>query len=96
MKITKIETLQIDLSGQNGMQSWRPVLARVHTDEGITGLGKVSLAYGIGGPAVAPMVRALGERFALGKDSNDTKTIWDHMLRRSFWGKAVGRSCSAR
>ena len=75
MKITKVERLEIDLSGRNGMQSWRPVFARVHTDDGITGLGEVGLAYGVGGSAAAPMVRELGERFVLGKDLNDTEAV---------------------
>jgi hypothetical protein len=31
VKITKVETLEADLSGQDGLGSWRPVFARVHT-----------------------------------------------------------------
>lgn len=90
MKITKIETLEIDLLGENGLQSWRPVFARVHTDEGLTGLGEAGLAYGTGSPAAAPMIRALGERFVLGQDPEHTETIWENMLRRSFWAEGGG------
>src|SRR5690242_10902135 len=90
MKITKIETLEIELSGQCGLPGWQPVFARVHTDEGISGLGEVGLAYGTGAPAAAPMIRALGERLVLGKDPNDTETIWEQMLRRSFWAQGGG------
>lgn len=96
MKITRIETLEIDLSGQCGLGSWRPVFARVHTDEGLTGLGEVGLAYGTGAPAAGPMIRALGERFVLGKDPNDTETIWEQMLRRSFWAQGGGPVVSGR
>jgi L-alanine-DL-glutamate epimerase-like enolase superfamily enzyme len=73
MKITKIETLEVNLSGQDGLPGWQPVFARVHTDEGISGMGEVGLAYGTGAPAAAPMIRALGERFVLGKDPNNTE-----------------------
>jgi L-alanine-DL-glutamate epimerase-like enolase superfamily enzyme len=73
-----------------GLPGWQPVFARVHTDEGITGLGEVGLAYGTGAPAAAPMIRALGERLVLGKDPNDTETIWEQMLRRSFWAQGGG------
>ncbi len=50
MKITKIETLEIDLSGQNGLDLWRPIYVRIHTDEGISGMGsEPCLWYGIRG-----------------------------------------------
>jgi galactonate dehydratase len=58
------------------------------TDEGITGLDEVGLGYGTGTPAVAPMIRALGERLVLGKDPHNTETIWEQMLRRSFWAQS--------
>lgn len=90
MKITQIEVLEIDLSGRDGMASWRHVMARVHTDEGISGLGEVGMAYGTGAPAAAPMVLALGERFVLGADPFHTETIWERMLRRSFWAEGGG------
>jgi galactonate dehydratase len=90
MKITKIDALEIELSGQCGLPAWRPVFARVHTDEGISGLGEVGLAYGTGAQAAAPMIRALGERFVLGRDPHNTETIWEQMLRRSFWAQGGG------
>lgn len=68
MKITKIETLEIDLSGQNGLDLWRPIYVRIHTDEGISGMGEASLAYGTASEAIAPMIRILAERFLLGQD----------------------------
>lgn len=51
MKITKAETLEIDLSGQNGIALWRLVFARVHTDEGITGRSRSFVRHGNGGHA---------------------------------------------
>lgn len=90
MKITKVETLEIDLSGQNGLALWRPIFARVYTDEGITGIGEAGLAYGTASESVAPMMLKLAERFLIGKDPNDTETLWEHMLRRSFWAQGGG------
>lgn len=90
MKITKVETLEIDLSGQNGIALWRPIFARIHTDEGITGLGEAALAFGTASEAVAPMIRKLAERFLLGNDPNDTETLWEQMLRQSFWAQGGG------
>ena len=90
MKITKVETLEIDLSGQNGLALWRPIFARIYTDEGITGIGEAGLAYGTASESVAPMMLKLAERFLIGKDPNDTETLWEHMLRRSFWAQGGG------
>lgn len=90
MKVTKIEVLEAELSGQNGIASWHHVFARVHTDEGISGLGEVGMAYGTGAQAAGPMVLALGQRFVLGQDPFSTETIWERMLRKSFWAEGGG------
>lgn len=90
MKVTKIETMEIELSGQQGLMSWRPIFARVHTDEGITGMGEVGLTFGIAGVGAAQVILDMGKRLVLGKDPNDTETIWEHMLRRSFWAQGGG------
>jgi len=90
MKVTRIDVLEAELSGANGIASWHHVFARVHTDEGIVGLGEVGMAYGTGARAGAQMVLALGERFVLGKDPFCTETIWESMLRRSFWAEGGG------
>lgn len=90
MKITRIDVLQADLSGANGIASWCPVFARVHTDDGLVGLGEVGMAYGTGAPAAAQMILALGQRFVLGQDPFCTETIWETMLRRSFWAEGGG------
>ncbi|MBU6256940.1 MAG: mandelate racemase/muconate lactonizing enzyme family protein [Burkholderiales bacterium] len=90
MKITEIEVLEAELSGRDGIASWHHVFTRVHTDEGISGLGEVGMAYGTGAPAAGPMVLALGERFVLGSDPFATETIWECMLRKSFWAEGGG------
>ena len=90
MKVTQIEVLEADLSGRDGMASWRVVLARVHTDEGISGLGEAGMTYGAGSPAAAPMILSLGERFVLGADPFNTDTVWETLLRRSVWADGGG------
>lgn len=90
MKVTRIDVLEAELSGSDGIASWHHVFARVHTDEGVSGLGEVGMAYGTGARAGAQMVLALGERFVLGKDPFSTETIWETMLRRSFWAEGGG------
>lgn len=90
MKIVKVETLELEQSGECGILSWRHVFVRIHTDEGISGLGEVGMAYGTGSPAGAPMIRTLAERFVLGTDPFHSETTWENMLRRSFWAEGGG------
>lgn len=90
MRVTKVEVLEADLSGQCGIPSWHPVFARVHTNEGVSGLGEVGLAYGTGARAAGPMVLALAQRFVLGLNPFATETIWERMLRQSFWAEGGG------
>ena len=45
MKVISAEVLHF---GFEAASTWHPVLLCVHTDEGISGLGEVGLAYGTG------------------------------------------------
>ncbi len=44
----------------------KPVLVKIQTDEGISGLGEAAISYGSGGTAVAGMIKDLSERFCWG------------------------------
>ncbi|MBS0465647.1 MAG: mandelate racemase/muconate lactonizing enzyme family protein [Proteobacteria bacterium] len=90
MKVTKVEVLEADLSGRDGMASWKVVLVRLHTDEGISGLGEAGMAYGTGAPAAGPMIQTLGERFVLGADPFHTDSVWEDLFRRSIWADGGG------
>lgn len=90
MKIKNVETLCIDMSGVDGIPYWCPVFARVTTDDGLVGLGELGMAYGAGAKAGPAMILALAERFLIGQDPMDTETIWESMLRRSFWAEGGG------
>ena len=52
MKITKVDVMQVKTPNP----SWRPILCRVYTDEGIYGDGEAALAYGIAAPAAFGMI----------------------------------------
>jgi len=90
MKVTNIEVLAHDLTGRDGLELWRPVIVRIGTDDGITGLGELGMAYGIGAPAGAAMIAELAERFILGANPFDNERIWETMLRRTFWAEGGG------
>lgn len=63
---------------------------QIRTDEGITGLGEVGLAYGTGHTAGVGMVKNLVEAFVLGADPFKSEKLWEDMLRLSFWGMGGG------
>ena len=72
MKITQIDIMTPHIQ-ENPM--WRPILCRIHTDEGIYGDGEAALAYGIASPAAAGMIRDLAT-LIIGMDPLDSEVIW--------------------
>jgi galactonate dehydratase len=88
MSITEVEIFDVKL-GETVTQ-WNPVIVRVHTDAGISGLGEVALAYGTGSQAGLGMVKQLAERFLIGADPSRVEYLWDQMFRRTFWGQGGG------
>ncbi len=86
MKVTSVEIFDLETSQPN----WHPVVVRVNTDEGISGVGEVGLAYGTGHSAGAAMAKNLAEQLVIGADPLKTERLWDAMFRQTFWGSAGG------
>ena len=84
MKIVAARIYLVDIDGR------RPVLVELLTDEGISGVGDASVAYGAGATAAAGMVKDLAEAFVLGKDPFRIEAIWSEMYDHSFWAKGGG------
>jgi galactonate dehydratase len=87
MRIDSIEIFDLHF---DDWATWHPVIVRLHTDEGITGLGEVGLAYGTGHSAAAGMARNLAQQFILGADPFKTEALWDDMFRHTFWAQGGG------
>jgi galactonate dehydratase len=91
MRITDVEIFDVKLPPTPPrMASWNPVIVRINTDEGISGVGEVALAYGVGSSAGVGMVRNLAERFLLGADPFRIEHLWDQMYHRTFWAMGGG------
>ena len=94
MKIVSAEILSYSLPLGRDLHmvqgDWRPLLLRLTTDEGITGLGEAGLAYGVGRRGGVGMLQDLLEAFVIGRDPFDREVIWNDMQRRSFWGGSSG------
>ena len=85
MKITKVEVFQV----HSDRPSWRPILCRIHTDEGIYGDGEAALAYGCAHAAAFGMIKDLST-LIIGMDPLDNEVIWDKLYKSTFWGQNGG------
>ena len=87
MKVTHVEIFDIHCPDR---PPWNPVFVRVHTDEGIHGIGEAGLAYDWGHSAAAAMIKEITEAVLIGFDPFKTELLWSRMLRESFWGLGGG------
>ena len=87
MKITNIEIWDIINETDS---KWHPVIIRINTDEGISGIGEVGLAYGSGHSGGAGYVKNLAEDFLIGADPLKIEGIWSNMFQNTFWAKGGG------
>ncbi|WP_133468600.1 mandelate racemase/muconate lactonizing enzyme family protein [Paraglaciecola marina] len=87
MKITRVEIFDIHCPKR---PPWNPVFIRIHTDEGISGVGEAGLAYDLGHSAAAHMIKEIAEAMLIGFDPMNTELLWTRMLRESFWGLGGG------
>jgi L-alanine-DL-glutamate epimerase-like enolase superfamily enzyme len=86
MKILNVEV--IALAKDPGCLS-RPVLCRINTDAGISGLGEAAVAIGTGAPAAFEQIKDLVPMF-IGQDPLDHEVIWEKMFHQSFWAQGNG------
>jgi galactonate dehydratase len=87
MKVIDVEIWDVDCPS---LPWHHPVIIRVNTDEGISGLGEVGLAYGTGHSGGAAYVKNLAETYLLGADPLKIESLWDTMFRNTFWARGGG------
>jgi galactonate dehydratase len=87
MKIQRVEIFDIHCPKR---PQWHPVFVRIHTDEGIHGVGEAGLAYDLGHSAAANMIKEIAESMLMGWDPFQTELLFSRMLRESFWGLGGG------
>ncbi len=90
MKITSVEIFDCELKKRDQtMASYNPVLIRVNTDAGISGVGEVGLAYGAGAKSGVGIIRDLAP-LIIGEDPLNIEKIWEFLFRKTFWGMGGG------
>lgn len=88
MKITDVEIYAVHIPRTG--HAWNPVIVRINTDQGISGVGEVALAYGVGHTAGVGMVRNIAEQFLIGADPSRIEQLWDTVYRQTFWAQGGG------
>lgn len=87
MKINRVEIFDIFCPER---PAWNPIFVRVHTDEGVSGVGEAGLAYDLGHSAAAAMIKEYAEEVLLGADPMNIEKNWSRMFRESFWALGGG------
>ncbi|ATD43741.1 putative MR-MLE-family protein [Salmonella enterica] len=86
MKITSIEVFDCELKKRDQtMSSYNPVLIRVNTDSGLSGIGEVGLAYGAGAKAGVGIIRDLAP-LVVGEDPLNIEKFGSSFSERLFGG----------
>jgi len=88
MKITRVEIYDVNLP--RPVLRWNPVILCIHTDEGISGVGELALAYGVGSSGGVGMLRDMAQSFLIGADPSRIEQMWDTIYRHTFWGQGGG------
>jgi L-alanine-DL-glutamate epimerase-like enolase superfamily enzyme len=84
MKITRVEIFDMECPKR---PQWHPVFVRIHTDEGISGVGEAGLAYDWGHSAAANMINEIVKARVIGFDPFQTELLWSKMFREGFWAQ---------
>lgn len=90
MKITEVIVYDIPLASTPSAGRQNPYVIEIRTDEDITGVGEIGLAYGIGGRGAAHIVIDLAEQFLIGKAPDTIEALHDSIVRKTFWGMSGG------
>lgn len=85
MKIISVDIFMLD----GGRPTWRPVICRVNTDEGICGYGEASLAFDHGALGAVGMLQEIAP-LVIGENPLEHENLWNRMFTRSFWGQGGG------
>lgn len=84
MKITRAQIYLAEVDGR------RPLILRLWTDAGISGLGEAALAYGIGATGAAALLEEMLQKLVLGRDASAIEPIWSDLYDHTFWAKGGG------
>jgi len=92
MEITRVEIFDCEVARKDAFMAkarFNPILIRIHTDEGVSGIGEVGLAYGAGAKAGVGIARDFAP-YLIGQDPMRVEAIWELLMRTTYWGAGGG------
>jgi galactonate dehydratase len=90
MKITKVTVYRYALPTMREGSAQSPIFLEMETDEGLSGVGELGLAYGAGARAAADLVLEFARGMLIGRDPFATEALQDVARRGTFWGHTGG------
>lgn len=90
MKIISVDIIRIN-SGRGPVKGriWNPTVVRINTDEGISGIGEIGLAYSPARHGSFGVCQDFSQ-LIIGKDPIDNEVIWEDLFNSTFWVQGGG------
>lgn len=90
MRISKIEIFDCPVSKVDPSLSYfNPVIVRITTDTGISGIGEAGISYATGSAGAVGVLKDMAPQL-IGRDPMKVEAIWEFMFRGMFWGMGGG------
>lgn len=89
-KVTDVIVHHVHLSPNAERAAYRLVLVEVETDSGVTGVGEVGLAYGIGAVGTMQVVLEMARNYLIGHDAREVARFSERVYRNGFWLQGGG------
>jgi L-alanine-DL-glutamate epimerase-like enolase superfamily enzyme len=90
MKITSVEIFDCKVGKIDpALRYFNPVLVRIHTDQGISGIGEAGISYATGSSGAIGVLRDMAP-LLIGRDPMLVEAIWEFMFRGTFWAMGGG------
>jgi galactonate dehydratase len=89
-KVTDVIVHHVHLSPNAERAAYRLVLVEVETESGVTGVGEVGLAYGIGAVGAMQVVLEMARNYLIGHDARAVARFSERVYRNGFWLQGGG------
>lgn len=90
MKIKKIELFDCNVGKVDpALHYFNPVLIRITTDTGISGIGEAGISYATGSTGALGVLRDMAP-LLIGRDPMQVEGIWEFLFRGTFWAMGGG------
>lgn len=86
MKITSVDVM---LLNESAKPSWRPIVCRINTDEGIYGYGEAAPASTMSPEACFKLIKEYSALIT-GMDPFNSEVIWNKLYRNTYWAQNGG------